>query len=121
MNENSIKIFYWAPFIDHVATIKAVINSAHSVKKFSANKVPYIIDVFGEWLPYYQEINNKEIKIIKLYEFNLKKFLPKGGFIQSRISYIAVELPRKVTAILRPLGGISQTADLILFGIHSTK
>ncbi len=92
MNENSIKIFYWAPFIDHVATIKAVINSAHSVKKFSANKVPYIIDVFGEWLPYYQEINNKEIKIIKLYEFNLKKFLPKGGFIQSRISYILIFL-----------------------------
>ena len=27
----------------------------------------------------------------------------------------------KVTAILSPLGGISQTADFILFGIHSTK
>lgn len=92
MSENSIKIFYWAPFIDHVATIKAVINSAHSIKKFSANKVPYIIDVFGEWLPYYQEINNKEIKIIKLYKFNLKKYLPKSGFIRSRISYILIFL-----------------------------
>lgn len=34
---------------------------------------------------------------------------------------MAVEFPRKVTAIFRPLGGISQTADLILLGIHSIK
>jgi glycosyltransferase involved in cell wall biosynthesis len=92
MNQNLIKIFYWSPFIDHVATIKAVINSAHSVKKFSKNKVPYIIDVFGEWIPYYEEINNKEIKIIKLYKYNLKKFLPKGSFIKSRISFILIFL-----------------------------
>ena len=92
MNQNSIKIFYWSPFIDHVATIKAVINSAHSVKKFSKNKVPYIIDVFGEWIPYYEEINNKEIKIIKLYKYNLKKFLPKSSFIKSRISFILIFL-----------------------------
>merc|ERR1719431_2572048 len=36
-------------------------------------------------------------------------------------SWMAVELPMKVAAILRPLGGISHTAVLILFGIHSTK
>merc|ERR1712019_36476 len=34
---------------------------------------------------------------------------------------MAVELPANATAILRPFGGISQTDDLILFGIHSTK
>ena len=32
-------------------------------------------------------------------------------------SWIAVELPMKVAAILRPLGGMSHTAVLILFGI----
>merc|ERR1711977_661527 len=37
------------------------------------------------------------------------------------VSWIAVELPKKVTAILRPLGGMSQMADLTLLGIHSTK
>merc|ERR1711959_872035 len=37
------------------------------------------------------------------------------------ISWMAVELPMKVTDILRPFGGISQIADLMLFGIHSTK
>ena len=31
------------------------------------------------------------------------------------------ELPMKVTAILRPLGGMSQTDALMLLGIHSTK
>ncbi len=34
---------------------------------------------------------------------------------------MAVEFPMKVTAILSPLGGISQIDDLILLGIHSTK
>merc|ERR1719254_269325 len=37
------------------------------------------------------------------------------------ISWIAVEFPAKATANLRPLGGMSQTEALILFGIHSTK
>merc|ERR1719335_1114618 len=37
------------------------------------------------------------------------------------ISWIAVEFPRKATAIFSPLGGMSQTDDLILLGIHSTK
>merc|ERR1719258_772178 len=37
------------------------------------------------------------------------------------ISWMAVEFPRKVTAILRPFGGMSQTEDLMLLGIHSTK
>ena len=37
------------------------------------------------------------------------------------ISWIAVELPMKVTAIFKPFGGISQMLDLMLLGIHSTK
>merc|ERR1712002_863446 len=36
-------------------------------------------------------------------------------------SWMAVEFPMKVAAILRPLGGISHTAVFTLFGIHSTK
>jgi hypothetical protein len=34
---------------------------------------------------------------------------------------MAVEFPTNVTDILRPFGGISQIAVLILLGIHSTK
>merc|ERR1712187_386204 len=37
------------------------------------------------------------------------------------ISWMAVELPANATAIFNPLGGMSQTAALMLFGIHSTK
>merc|ERR1719238_2510021 len=37
------------------------------------------------------------------------------------ISWIAVELPMNAALILRPFGGMSQTEDLMLFGIHSTK
>merc|ERR1719443_1294187 len=36
-------------------------------------------------------------------------------------SWMAVELPMKMEAIFRPLGGMSQTDDLMLLGIHSTK
>merc|ERR1719420_1739262 len=37
------------------------------------------------------------------------------------ISWIAVEFPKKHTAIFKPLGGMSQIPTLMLFGIHSTK
>merc|ERR1719253_1941387 len=37
------------------------------------------------------------------------------------ISWMAVELPMNVDDILRPLGGMSHTDDLMLLGIHSTK
>ncbi|XP_028079402.1 uncharacterized protein LOC114281143 [Camellia sinensis] len=37
------------------------------------------------------------------------------------IYWIEIEFPIKVEAIFRPVGGMSQTVDLTLFGIHSTK
>ena len=37
------------------------------------------------------------------------------------ISWMAVELPTKVALILSPFGGMSQTEDFTLLGIHSTK
>ncbi len=45
-----IKIFYWSPYIGKIATVKAVLNSAISIKKFSnyQNEVS-IINCFGEW------------------------------------------------------------------------
>merc|ERR1719159_2319796 len=41
--------------------------------------------------------------------------------IRLKSSWMAVELPMKVADILRPRGGMSQTAVLTLLGIHSTK
>ena len=47
-------IYYWAPFIDKVATIKAVYNSVNSLNRYSSKKYSAkIIDTFGEW-----ELNN---------------------------------------------------------------
>ena len=43
-----MKIFYWSPFTSHVATIKAVINSAYALKK-NYKKKTFIINSFGEW------------------------------------------------------------------------
>ena len=45
------KVFYWCPFISKVATIKAVIRSAQSLKKYSNKSCmePTIINVAGEW------------------------------------------------------------------------
>ncbi|RNA09826.1 hypothetical protein BpHYR1_047483 [Brachionus plicatilis] len=43
------------------------------------------------------------------------------SLIRLNSSCMAVEFPMKVADIFKPLGGMSQTAVLILFGIHSTK
>ena len=66
------KIFYWAPFFSNIATIKAVLNSAISIKKFSKKEfVPTIINVFGEWDEFKEKINKHEIEIVEL---NLNKY-----------------------------------------------
>ena len=37
-------IYYWCPFIGNIATIKAVVNSAYSLAKYSNKKfIPTII------------------------------------------------------------------------------
>ena len=85
-----MKIYYWSPFFTNIATIKAVIKSATSFVKFSKKKVDVaLIDSIGEWDAYKNEINPK-IDIIKLNKIKLIKFLPKDGFIKSRISYIII-------------------------------
>ena len=87
------KIFYWAPFFSNIATSKAVINSAISLKKYSNNKYePYLIDVFGEWEKYEHEININKIQMIEL---NLNKFFLKkdvNGFFLSRWYQIKIFL-----------------------------
>ena len=85
-----MKIYYWSPFFTNIATIKAVIKSATGFVKFSKKKVDVaLIDSIGEWDAYKNEINPK-IDIIKLNKIKLINFLPKDGFIKSRISYIII-------------------------------
>lgn len=86
------RVFYWCPFIDKVATIKAVYNSALSLNKYSFNKFEgLILDVFGEW----SNLNNEEndsIKFEYLNKINILNYFSSKGFIKSRIKYILIFL-----------------------------
>ena len=84
-----MKVYYWSPFISHVATVTAVINSIISIKKFSIVKADYrVINVFKEWSPYDIELKKNKIQCIDLGTFLNIKFLPKFGFLKSRFTYI---------------------------------
>ena len=85
------KICYWSPHISHVATIKNVINSAISVKKFAKNDIDVkILDVVGEWSEFKQTLDSNDIKILKFSNLRLTKFLPITGFLKSRIIYFLI-------------------------------
>ena len=86
------EIYYWAPFIDKVATIKAVYNSVNSLNRYSSKKYKAkIIDTYGEWE------NNNYFDQNKSYFFSLTKlnFLSKFsslGFLKSRTKYVLIFL-----------------------------
>ena len=85
-----MNIFYWSPHISKVATVSSVIRSAESLVKYSKDEVTVsMIDATGEWEEYDKKIDPK-IKIIKLYKNNYYNFLPKGGYIKSRTSYLII-------------------------------
>ena len=87
-----MKIYYWSPFISKVATVSSVIKSAESILKYSkknSNINVAIIDAIGEWKNYKRLIDPK-IEIINLSKKNIFNYLPKGGFLKSRISYILI-------------------------------
>jgi glycosyltransferase involved in cell wall biosynthesis len=84
------KVCYWSPFISNVATIKAVINSALSINRYSNQKYEaLIIDAFGEW----RTNTSNEIHDLKFHNLNyiskLFKFSSEG-FIKSRLKYIII-------------------------------
>ena len=87
-----IKIYYWSPHINKdVATVKAVLNSAKSLEKYSQKYDVNIINVFGEWE--FCKENNEEISFIDLY-LSKKLSLDKNitGFVKSRLTYLLIGL-----------------------------
>ena len=87
-----MKIFYWSPWLGNVGTVKAVINSAYSLNKYSNGKLKSVLlNSVGEWYEH-QDLKNKEknIDIINLFKFNFHKYLPKTGFFKSRLSTIFI-------------------------------
>ena len=92
------KIFYWSPHISKVATIKNVLNSAFSLKKFNKEKINVsILDVIGEWSNHKSEFESKKINYLKISGFEISKLLPISGYLVSRIIYFFV----LVTKILK--------------------
>ena len=55
-----MKIYYWSPHTSHIATIKAVYNSALSLIKYGRGKYDVtIINANGEWD---KQNSNRDIK-----------------------------------------------------------
>jgi len=85
------KIFYWSPCLNRVGTLYSTINSAISVKKYSNDTFePIIINSCGEWDDYLKVFNKHNIKVENFYRHNYFRFLPKQGFINSRLSYLII-------------------------------
>jgi glycosyltransferase involved in cell wall biosynthesis len=82
------KIFYWSPFIGKIATIKAVINSATSIKKYEKkdNNVS-IINCYGEWDKYRNILKKNKIVITTLQKF-FKVNVNTQGYFNSRKIFI---------------------------------
>lgn len=84
-------ILYWCPFLSNVATIKSVINSAFSLKKYGDRfYFPIIINAAGEFDDYLEEIKKKNIELINLRKKSYVNKLPKYGYLSSRLSYLII-------------------------------
>ena len=85
-------IYYWSPFIGNIATIKAVINSAYSLSKYSNNGfIPTIINSCGEWDRFNSTLNDKKI-IVKKFKNIFSINTSTSGYFKSRITYIKIFL-----------------------------
>jgi hypothetical protein len=50
MHKEITKIFYWSPFFGNIGTVKSVLQSAISIKKYSKKKTQVsILNCFSEW------------------------------------------------------------------------
>ena len=82
------KITYWSPVLTEIATYKAVINSAHSLIKYSNKYDVTLINSIGE----FDKLKEKNTGF-KIFDLNKKKNKFKGtGYISTRISLIRIFL-----------------------------
>ena len=84
-------IYYWSPCLTNIATVKATINSAISLTKYSNQYDVKIINACGEWNKYKNYLLKRNVSIQNL-TFNYYNLLPKNGFIKYRISTLIIFL-----------------------------
>ena len=86
------KIYYWSPCLTKIGTIKSTINSAVAMANYGKTKFDvYLINSCGEWDDYIDYLSDKNVNLIN-FRFKIFKYLPKNGFLKSRISYILIYL-----------------------------
>ena len=85
------KIFYWSPCLNPVGTVISTINSSLSISKYSQEFEVSILNTCGEWDKFRSEFIRQNIEVLDIGP-KYFKFLPKKGFIQSRLSYIIIFL-----------------------------
>ena len=87
-----MKIFYWSPFLSNIATVDSVINSINAIKHYDEKKKinPIILDSVGEWSQ--KKLDNHVYNVRQLYNYKIYSFLPKKGYLKSRISQILIFL-----------------------------
>ena len=92
MSIDKKSIYVWCPFTSGVGTVKNVINSSYGLIKFSKSKLfnVCIINVFGEWDNYLDELKLKKIDTHQFRSFKFIRSLRKEGFLKSRISYLLI-------------------------------
>ena len=85
-------VFYWSPCLSEVGTVKSTLNSAISLSKYSKDQFKVkIINTCGEWDDYLDIFENNNIDVVNL-SFKFFHYLPKNGFLKSRISYLLIIL-----------------------------
>ena len=67
-----MKLVYWSPYIGHVGTIKAVINSAIAMRQLGGHDV-LIVRNHSEWEGYEQRLEQAGVRIV---DFGLKRMFP---------------------------------------------
>ena len=91
-------IYYWSPCLTKIATVKATLNSALSLAKYSNLYEVKIINVCGEWNKYKNYLLENNVSLENL-SFDYYNFLPKNGFIQYRISILVIFLASLIPLI----------------------
>ncbi len=86
------KIFYWSPSLVNIATNKAVINSCYSIIKFNKSFECFILNFFGEFNKYTDEIHKKKISLINYYDKIFLNYFPRHGKFKSRFSFFIIYL-----------------------------
>ena len=84
------KIFYWSPFLVPIATPKAVVNSAKALQNYGKEYECSIINFFGEFDSFQDDLKNKNIELINFFNKKIIKLLPKQGRFKSRFSFIII-------------------------------